>query len=137
MSVEAGIDAIRAKGIALTEYAIALHDAWLAPLGFTLGSPRDAARRGSHVSVRRVDARELTRRMIAAGVAARLPGAGLDPARPVAADDELRRRGSRDGDPRRSRERRRLDPGGSGGRTCPAARPPGRERLSSDAVTTP
>ena len=68
VSVEAGIDAIRAKGIALTEYAIALHDAWLAPLGFTLGSPRDAARRGSHVSVRRADARELTRALIAAGV---------------------------------------------------------------------
>ena len=68
VSVEAGIDAIRAKGIALTEYAIALHDARLAPLGFSLGSPRDAARRGSHVSVRRADARELTRAMIAAGV---------------------------------------------------------------------
>ncbi|MEO5941425.1 MAG: kynureninase [Candidatus Limnocylindrales bacterium] len=68
VSVEAGIDAIRAKGIALTEYAIALHDAWLAPLGFTLGSPREAARRGSHVSVRRADARELTRAMIGAGV---------------------------------------------------------------------
>ena len=38
---EAGIDAIRAKGIALTEYAIALHDAWLAPLGCSIGSPRD------------------------------------------------------------------------------------------------
>ena len=68
VSVEAGIDAIRAKGIALTEYAIALHDAWLAPLGFTLGSPRDASRRGSHVSVRRSDTRDLTRRMIEAGV---------------------------------------------------------------------
>jgi kynureninase len=68
VSVEAGIDAIRAKGIALTEYAISLHDAWLVPLGFTLGSPRDAGRRGSHVSVRRADARELTRRMIEAGV---------------------------------------------------------------------
>jgi kynureninase len=65
---EAGIDRIRAKGIALTEYAIALHDAWLAPIGFTLGSPRDAARRGAHVSIRRPDARDLTRRMIAAGV---------------------------------------------------------------------
>ena len=65
---EAGIDRIRAKGIALTEYAIALHDALLAPLGFTLGSPRDAARRGAHVSVRRADARDLTRRMIGAGV---------------------------------------------------------------------
>ena len=68
VSVEAGIDAIRAKGIALTEYAIALHDAWLVPLGFDLGSPRDAERRGSHVSVRRADARELTRRLIASGV---------------------------------------------------------------------
>jgi kynureninase len=68
VSVEAGIEAIRAKGVALTGYAIALHDAWLAPLGFTLGSPRDAARRGSHVSVRRADARELTQALIAAGV---------------------------------------------------------------------
>ena len=68
VSVEAGIEAIRAKGIALTEYAIALHDAWLAPLGFTLGSPRDAARRGSHVSVRRDDARSLTKALIAANV---------------------------------------------------------------------
>lgn len=68
LSTEAGIDRIRAKGIALTEYAIALHDARLAPLGFELGSPRDAASRGAHVSIRRADARELTRRMIAAGI---------------------------------------------------------------------
>lgn len=53
---EAGIDALRAKSIAQTEYLIALHDAWLAPLGFTLGSPRDPARRGSHVSLRHPDA---------------------------------------------------------------------------------
>ncbi|HUQ77998.1 MAG TPA: kynureninase [Patescibacteria group bacterium] len=68
LSAEAGIDAIRAKGTALTEYAIALHDAWLAPRGFTLGSPREAARRGAHVSVRRHDGRALTRALIAAGV---------------------------------------------------------------------
>ena len=68
VSVEAGIEAIRAKGVGLTEYAIALHDAWLAPLGFTLGSPRDSARRGSHVSVRRADARQLTEALIEAGV---------------------------------------------------------------------
>jgi kynureninase len=65
---EAGVERIRAKGIALTEYAIALFDARLAPLEFGLGSPRDAVRRGSHVSIRRTDARDLTRRMIAAGV---------------------------------------------------------------------
>jgi kynureninase len=68
LSVEAGIDAIRAKGTALTEYALALHDAWLAPRGFTLRSPRDPGRRGSHVSVRRHDARVLTRRLIEADV---------------------------------------------------------------------
>ncbi|MBA2717767.1 MAG: kynureninase [Chloroflexi bacterium] len=68
LSAEAGIEAIRAKGVALTEYAIALHDAWLEPRGFTLGSPRESARRGSHVSVRRRNARELTRQLIAAGV---------------------------------------------------------------------
>ncbi len=68
ISIEAGVDAIRTKGIALTEYAIALHDAWLAPLGFSLGSPREAARRGAHVSIRRADARALTRRLIDAGV---------------------------------------------------------------------
>ncbi len=68
VSAEAGIDRIRRKGVDLTEYAIALHDAMLAPLGFTLGSPRAAARRGAHVSIRRADARDLTRRMIAAGV---------------------------------------------------------------------
>jgi kynureninase len=68
LSVDAGIERIRAKAIALTEYAIALHDARLAPLGFELGSPRDTARRGAHVSIRRADARELTSRMIAAGI---------------------------------------------------------------------
>jgi len=68
VSAEAGIDRIRAKGIALTDYAIALHDAHLAPLGFELGSPRDARRRGAHVSIRRSDARELTQGLIAAGV---------------------------------------------------------------------
>jgi len=65
---EAGIERIRAKGAALTEYTIALHDERLAPLGFELGSPRDAARRGAHVSIRRADARELTSRMIVAGI---------------------------------------------------------------------
>jgi kynureninase len=62
---EAGIDAIRAKGIALTEYAIALTDAWLAPLRCTVGSPRDAARRGGHVAIRHPEARRLTRELIA------------------------------------------------------------------------
>jgi kynureninase len=65
---EAGIEAIRAKGVALTDYTIELHDAWLAPLGFTLGSPRDPARRGAHVAVRRLDAKRLCEELIEAGV---------------------------------------------------------------------
>ena len=65
---EAGIDAIRAKGIALTEYAIALHDAWLAPLGCAIGSPRDSSRRGAHVAIRHPDARRLTDALIDRGV---------------------------------------------------------------------
>jgi kynureninase len=64
LTAEAGIDAIRAKGIALTEYAIDLLDAWLAPLGCSLGSPRDSARRGAHISIRHPDARRLTRALI-------------------------------------------------------------------------
>jgi kynureninase len=65
---EAGMDRIRAKGIALTDYAIGLHDAWLAQLGCSIGSPRDPARRGAHVAVRHPRARELTAALIAGGV---------------------------------------------------------------------
>ena len=65
---EAGIPAIRAKGVALTEFAIELVDERLAVLGATVGSPRDPARRGAHVAVRHPDARRLTRELIANGV---------------------------------------------------------------------
>jgi kynureninase len=65
---EAGMAAIRAKSVALTEYAITLHDAWLAPRGCTLGSPRDPARRGGHLSIRHAEAERLCRDLIAGGV---------------------------------------------------------------------
>ena len=68
LTAEAGIDGIRRKGAALTGYAIELFDAWLADAGFRLGSPREAERRGSHVSLLRTDAEDLTRSLIAAGV---------------------------------------------------------------------
>ena len=60
----AGIDALRAKGIALTSYLIQLSDAWLAPLGFELASPRQAHTRGSHVSLRHAAAYQLCRALI-------------------------------------------------------------------------
>jgi kynureninase len=68
MSAEAGVERLRAKGIALTEYAIELHDAWLAPLGCRLGSPRDAARRGAHVAIRHPAAERLVAECIERGV---------------------------------------------------------------------
>ncbi|WP_293698938.1 aminotransferase class V-fold PLP-dependent enzyme [uncultured Agrococcus sp.] len=48
---EAGIEAIRAKTIALTEYAIALYDGHLAGFGVELSSPRDETIRGGHVTI--------------------------------------------------------------------------------------
>jgi kynureninase len=64
----AGIDAIRAKGIALTGYAIELLDTWLAPLGCALGSPREAERRGAHIAIRHPDAKRLTAALLERGV---------------------------------------------------------------------
>jgi kynureninase len=60
-TLDAGMDRIRKKSVALTEYLIRLTDAILAPLGFTLGSPRDFERRGSHVSIRHTDAYRVNR----------------------------------------------------------------------------
>ena len=65
---EAGIPAIRAKAVALTEMVISLTDEWLVPQGFSLGSPRERARRGAHVSINRPDARQVCADLIAAGV---------------------------------------------------------------------
>ncbi len=65
---EAGIEAIRAKGIALTEFAIALSDDRLAPLGVAVASPRDPASRGAHVALAHPNAKELCARLIDAGV---------------------------------------------------------------------
>ena len=60
----AGIEPLRAKSIALTELAITLHDERLAPLGFALGTPREPARRGSHVSFRHPDAWRICQALI-------------------------------------------------------------------------
>jgi kynureninase len=49
--LEAGMNRLRARSIHLSEYLIDLWQERLAPLGFRLQSPRDPARRGSHVSL--------------------------------------------------------------------------------------
>jgi kynureninase len=53
---EAGIGALRDKAVALTELIVELCDAHLAPLGFELATPRDPARRGSHLSLAHAEA---------------------------------------------------------------------------------
>jgi kynureninase len=64
LTARAGVAALHAKAIALTALTIDLHDAWLAPLGFGLGTPRDPARRGSHVALTHPQAWQLTRALI-------------------------------------------------------------------------
>ena len=48
---EAGMAAVRAKSVLLTERAVELSDALLASSGVTVASPRDPERRGSHVTI--------------------------------------------------------------------------------------
>lgn len=63
-TLRAGMDSIRAKSILMTDYASFLTDNWLAPLGFSLGSPRDPAKRGSHLSIRHADGYRINRALI-------------------------------------------------------------------------
>ena len=49
--LEAGMDRLRGRSVRLSEYFIALWEARLASLGFRLNSPREVARRGSHISL--------------------------------------------------------------------------------------
>jgi kynureninase len=49
--LEAGVERVRARSVAQTEYLIARWERDLQPLGYTLKSPRDAERRGSHVTL--------------------------------------------------------------------------------------
>jgi kynureninase len=61
---EAGMAALSEKTKALTELVVELHDARLAPLGFELGSPRDPALRGGHVSLAHPEAWPICRALI-------------------------------------------------------------------------
>jgi kynureninase len=65
---EAGMPAVREKSVALTSYAVDLADAWLAPFGVTVASPRDPGLRGSHVLLRHPDALALTQALTDRGV---------------------------------------------------------------------
>lgn len=64
--LEAGMERLRAKSVQQSEYMIYLYDQWLVPLGFGLGSPRDAEQRGSHISLRHPQGYRITRALIEA-----------------------------------------------------------------------
>ncbi len=59
----AGIAAVRAKSIALTEFAVRVADGILSPLGVRLASPRDPAERGGHVTLSHPAMRAVTARL--------------------------------------------------------------------------
>lgn len=61
---------IRAKSMGLTGLFIDLFDAHLAPLGFTLASPRDPESRGSHVALGFTGGKALVDQMSAEGIVA-------------------------------------------------------------------
>ena len=67
LTTEAGIDNLRAKSIGLSEFLIEQSRVHLEPLGFTLASPADSVRRGSHVSLRHEDGWRIVRAMIEHG----------------------------------------------------------------------
>ena len=63
-TLQAGMNDIRAKSILLTDYASFLTESWLAPIGFSLGSPLDSAQRGSHISIRHPEGYRINRALI-------------------------------------------------------------------------
>ncbi len=62
--LDAGMERLREKSARQTAYLIYLADQWLAPLGFTLGTPRQVERRGSHVSLQHDEGYRICRALI-------------------------------------------------------------------------
>ncbi len=67
MVAEAGMARIREKSLAATGMMLDLFDAWLAPLGVGLGTPRRPERRGSHLSFTHPEGLSLSRWLRAEG----------------------------------------------------------------------
>ena len=66
--LEAGLEPMRAKSTRLTAYLIELADAWLVPLGCAIATPREASRRGGHVSFCHPEAERIVARLAEQGV---------------------------------------------------------------------
>jgi kynureninase len=65
---EVGIEAVRARSLALTGYLIHLVDARLAEHGFAVGTPRQPSRRGGHVAVEHAEAVRIAKALKARGI---------------------------------------------------------------------
>lgn len=65
---DAGMPAIRAKSVALTEFAWRAADTLLVPLGARFASPRDPAERGGHVTLAHPSFKEVTARLWGEGI---------------------------------------------------------------------
>ena len=63
MIERAGLEEIAKKAAIGTNLMIELHDAWLAPLGFSVVTPRESRRRGGHISVRHEHAYKVSEAM--------------------------------------------------------------------------
>ena len=64
LTAAAGIERIRAKSLHQTALALELFDGWLADVGFSVATPREAGRRGSHVSFRHPEAWRICQALI-------------------------------------------------------------------------
>jgi kynureninase len=62
--LEAGIENIRSKSMAQTEYMFTLVRKWLLPLGFSIASPESANQRGSHITLKHPEAYRITMALI-------------------------------------------------------------------------
>ena len=59
MIERAGIKAIAQKAAVGTDMMVDLFDAWLAPLGFTLLTPRESSKRGGHITIGHMEAKRI------------------------------------------------------------------------------
>jgi kynureninase len=66
--LEAGLEPMRAKSMRLTAYLIELADAWLVPLGCAVATPREASRRGGHVTLCHPEAERIVAQLAERGV---------------------------------------------------------------------
>ncbi|MGI9611098.1 MAG: kynureninase, partial [Acidimicrobiia bacterium] len=68
LTAEVGMERIRAKSVALTSLIVDLFDDLPGEYGFSLGSPRAADQRGSHVSLRHPDGYRIAQALIESNV---------------------------------------------------------------------